>query len=457
MHVVGEVEPRPVLLGRLGQDLVVDVGDVADERDVVPLVRQPPAQHVEVHRGPDVADVGLGLHGQAADVDARLPLLEGDEVTNLAGRGVVEPECHRPKSMVDGCPGPFSDSLPRASWRIALLAPLEYPRARGHRVRPRDPGHHVHPLRGCRDGRGQEPRHRRRRLRRGLRHADRQARVRRPQLRAGPLDRALAGVVVPVHRADRLVAGDHARRQLDRGRGARPQQQGRHGELGRARPLDRGRQVREAHQRLTAARRPRLGRGRHLAHRQRRTGVLAAAALALPQGRHRRADRGVAGRDGQPAADAATRWRCPSPARASASRSTCRRTPRWRTPATTRSGAAAARRGARRPRPRWCSAWYDALPPRSAYRFVPAGHTAPLGRLRGPAHLRRAVRRHRQLAVQHGVRRPARRRRLRHPAAVAARGRGLHRRRHPARRLDLVGTGRADRRARLRRATVTWW
>ena len=69
-----------------------------------------------------------------------------------------------------------------------------------------------------------------------------------------------------------------------------------------------------------------------------------------------------------------------------------------------------------------------------------------LGRLRRPQDLRRGVRRHRQLAVQHRVRRPARRRRLRHPAPVAARGRGVHRRGHPARRLGLLGRGRADRR-----------
>ena len=35
VHGVGDVEPRPALLLGLGQDLVVDVGDVADERDVV--------------------------------------------------------------------------------------------------------------------------------------------------------------------------------------------------------------------------------------------------------------------------------------------------------------------------------------------------------------------------------------------------------------------------------------
>ena len=40
VHRVGEVEPRPALLVGLGEDLVVDVGDVADEGDVVPAVRR---------------------------------------------------------------------------------------------------------------------------------------------------------------------------------------------------------------------------------------------------------------------------------------------------------------------------------------------------------------------------------------------------------------------------------
>ena len=102
VHVVGEVEPGPALLVGLGQDLVVDVGDVADERDVVPAVGQPAPQHVEVDRRPDVPDVRLRLDGETADVDARLPLLEGNEVTDLAGRGVVQPECHPAKSRVGG-------------------------------------------------------------------------------------------------------------------------------------------------------------------------------------------------------------------------------------------------------------------------------------------------------------------------------------------------------------------
>ena len=66
-HVVGLVQRALVrvrdapttatLLGRLDQDLVVDVGDVGDERDLVARVLEPAPQHVEDDLLADVADV----------------------------------------------------------------------------------------------------------------------------------------------------------------------------------------------------------------------------------------------------------------------------------------------------------------------------------------------------------------------------------------------------------------
>ncbi|CAB4702287.1 unannotated protein [freshwater metagenome] len=94
VHRVGEVVPGPALFGGLGEDLVVDVGDVADEGHLVVEVTQPALQDVEVDPRAHVADVRLGLHRQTADVDARLPLLQGDEVTDFAGRSVIQPQAH---------------------------------------------------------------------------------------------------------------------------------------------------------------------------------------------------------------------------------------------------------------------------------------------------------------------------------------------------------------------------
>ena len=65
--------PGPAQLGRLDQDLVVDVGDVGDDRDLVAVVLEPPAQHVEHDLFVDVADVRRALHGQTTVVDPDLP------------------------------------------------------------------------------------------------------------------------------------------------------------------------------------------------------------------------------------------------------------------------------------------------------------------------------------------------------------------------------------------------
>ena len=70
LHRRGEGVPVHALLGGLGEDLVVDVGDVADEVDLVAGDGEPAAEHVEVDRGAHVPDVRLRLHGQPAHVDA---------------------------------------------------------------------------------------------------------------------------------------------------------------------------------------------------------------------------------------------------------------------------------------------------------------------------------------------------------------------------------------------------
>ena len=75
---------------RLAQDLVVDIGDVADEQDVVAGVRQPAPQDIECDAAADVADVRHTLHGRPTQVDGHAAVGQGREVADLAGRGVVD-------------------------------------------------------------------------------------------------------------------------------------------------------------------------------------------------------------------------------------------------------------------------------------------------------------------------------------------------------------------------------
>ena len=90
--VVGPAEPEPLGVGevvadhlarQLGRvapggargvvDLVVDVGDVRDQRRVVALVLEEPLELREDHERPRVADVHARVHGRPAGVDADLP------------------------------------------------------------------------------------------------------------------------------------------------------------------------------------------------------------------------------------------------------------------------------------------------------------------------------------------------------------------------------------------------
>jgi hypothetical protein len=86
---------RPLLRGRLVQDLVVHIRDVADERHVVAGVQQPAAQDVVGDAGAQVTDVRDGLHRQATQVDADLTGRHRDEVPDGSGRGVMEAQRHR--------------------------------------------------------------------------------------------------------------------------------------------------------------------------------------------------------------------------------------------------------------------------------------------------------------------------------------------------------------------------
>ncbi|CAO0827998.1 hypothetical protein SMICM17S_00216 [Streptomyces microflavus] len=92
--LVTDRPPGAALLGGLLDDLVVDVGDVPDERHVVAAVGEPAAHDVEVQSGTDVPDVRCGLDGSATEVDRDTARCERDEVTDLPGAGVVQANSH---------------------------------------------------------------------------------------------------------------------------------------------------------------------------------------------------------------------------------------------------------------------------------------------------------------------------------------------------------------------------
>jgi hypothetical protein len=93
------VRPRvPLLtvLRRLGQDLVVDVGDVGDDLDLEPLMGQPPPQDVENDLLADMAHMRGGLDCEPAVIDRHLARNDRIERGRDASGGVIELERHPP-------------------------------------------------------------------------------------------------------------------------------------------------------------------------------------------------------------------------------------------------------------------------------------------------------------------------------------------------------------------------
>src|SRR6478735_2257735 len=88
----------------LGEDLVVDVRHVADNRDAQPPVLQPAGELVESDGGTDVAHVRHPLDSRTAVVEADLALDEGDEIPDVGGGGVIEAQGHRSR-LADGRSG----------------------------------------------------------------------------------------------------------------------------------------------------------------------------------------------------------------------------------------------------------------------------------------------------------------------------------------------------------------
>ncbi len=117
---LGDHRDRLALLGGLGVDLVVDVGDVRRVHDggFAVEVAQQPEQDVESDHRPGVADVGIVVDGRPTDIHRHAARIARLERPLLAGHGVVEIKtAHRPwvgRSCRGGAPshiacGPVSN------------------------------------------------------------------------------------------------------------------------------------------------------------------------------------------------------------------------------------------------------------------------------------------------------------------------------------------------------------
>ncbi len=87
--------PR-LVVARALQDLVVDVGDVADEGHGVAAVGQPAPPQVVDERAAEVPDVRRGLHRRAADVHADAAGNPRSEVDDGLPEAVVQADAHPP-------------------------------------------------------------------------------------------------------------------------------------------------------------------------------------------------------------------------------------------------------------------------------------------------------------------------------------------------------------------------
>ena len=86
----GELENRYSLLVGALDHVVVDVGEVDDVTHLVTGIFQVAADDVEGRVGARVTDVPGPVHRGAADVHANFPVLQGLEVLQLLGQGVLD-------------------------------------------------------------------------------------------------------------------------------------------------------------------------------------------------------------------------------------------------------------------------------------------------------------------------------------------------------------------------------
>ena len=104
-HLARQLFARDAGETRRVVDLVVDVGDVRDERDLVAFVFEEPLEQRENHVRPRVPDMDAAVHGRAAHVNPHLSVSAGDELAELSSPRVVQQDLAQGRGYLSAAPG----------------------------------------------------------------------------------------------------------------------------------------------------------------------------------------------------------------------------------------------------------------------------------------------------------------------------------------------------------------
>ena len=123
-HLPRELGARAILSGDGVVDLVVDVGDVDDERHPIALPPQEPREQREDDEGPRVADVNPPVDGWPARIDPHPPLIARAKRLHLPGERVVNAYlAHRRATLAVGSNFDQPSSLRLATASAAAPSP----------------------------------------------------------------------------------------------------------------------------------------------------------------------------------------------------------------------------------------------------------------------------------------------------------------------------------------------
>ena len=124
---------------RLLQNLVIDIRDVTDHRDVETAVREPAAQNVERNSRTHMPHMRHTLNRRATVIQPHVPLSYRDEIVDGTGTGVIKTQAHELNPICSGSDTPTRRREPKCP-RRRLQSP-NHPRSTPQQLpeRPRLP------------------------------------------------------------------------------------------------------------------------------------------------------------------------------------------------------------------------------------------------------------------------------------------------------------------------------